>query len=148
MKEEKGVTLISLIIYIMVMILIVALIANISSSFYSNLNEFDSESENAVAFSKFNMIFLNDLKKENIEILDVETDHIALKQDNQSIEYSAQNKALYRNKVKICDNVQDVNISADTTENIIKVYLKIGEYEKTTEYVIEKVENTNNTQII
>ena len=81
-------------------------------------------------------------------ILDVETDHIALKQDNQSIEYSAQNKALYRNKVKICDNVQDVNISADTTENIIKVYLKIGEYEKTTEYVIEKVENTNNTQII
>ena len=67
MKEEKGVTLISLIIYIMVMILIVALIANISSSFYSNLNEFDSESENAVAFSKFNMIFLNDLKKENID---------------------------------------------------------------------------------
>lgn len=148
MRKEGGITLLSLIIYVILMIFVVAAVSNITASFYSNLNQFDNESESAVAYSKFNMYFLNDMKKENVEVEEANTNYIILSIDNQMIEYSVQNKALYRNKVKICDNVQDVQITADKDQDTIKVHLKIGDYEKTTTYVIERVEITNNTQVI
>ena len=58
MKKEQGITLISLIVYVILLTFIVAAISSITSSFYANINNFDNESESAVAYSKFNMYFL------------------------------------------------------------------------------------------
>jgi len=138
MKKEGGITLISLIIYIMVMTLVIAAVSNISASFYSNLNDFDNESESAVAYSKFNMIFLNDIKKEDTKVLDCNDDYIILSSNGQKIQYSVQNKTLYRNKVKVCDNIKNVSITSDYY-NTIEVSLTIGEYKKITSYTIEKI---------
>lgn len=137
MKGENGVTLISLIIYVMLMAIIIAVISNISASFYSNLNDFDNESESVVAYAKFNMFFLNDIKKDNIKVIDFKDNYIVLLLNNIQIQYSVQNNSLYRNKVKISDNVESVLITTNDY-NKIDIYLKIGEYEKTTSYVIEK----------
>lgn len=147
MKREKGITMLSLIIYVLLMIFIVASVSNITSSFYSNLNQFDNESESVVAFSKFNMYFLNDIKKDDIEIEEINSNYIVLSLNDEKIEYSVQNNSLYRNRVKICNNVQNASITA-SNDNTINIYLKIGDYEKTTTYVIETTDFTNNTQVI
>lgn len=68
MKKEQGITLITLIIYVLLMTFILAGISSITASFYSNMNEFDKESESAVAYSKFNMYFLTDIKRKNAKI--------------------------------------------------------------------------------
>lgn len=147
MKKENGITMLSLIIYVLLMIFVVAAISNITASFYKNVNDFDTESESAVAYSKFNMFFLNDIKKDNIEIEDYKDNYIILALNGEEIQYSIQNNALYRNKVKICENVNNASITVNDG-NKITINLKIGDYQKVTTYVIENNEFTNNNVII
>lgn len=156
MKKEQGITLMALILYIVLLTFVVAGISSITAAFYTNINDFDGESESAVSYAKFNMYFLNDIKNDGVEIENsadnfviisyvkeeetenTETSGIVV--DNKKIEYveySVQDGILYREKVKICEDVQAVSIKADTVNNIIKVYLKIGDYAKTTTYAIE-----------
>lgn len=158
MKKEQGITLITLIIYVLLMTFILAGISSITASFYSNMNEFDKESESAVAYSKFNMYFLTDIKRKNAKIESWGRKYvvIAYEKDGEGVsggdvtvegkettkvEYSLQNDSLYRNKVKICDNVKDAVFTADTEENTIKLEVIIGEYQRNTTYKLENVDN-------
>lgn len=158
MKKEQGITLITLIIYVLLMTFILAGISSITASFYSNMNDFDKESESAVAYSKFNMYFLTDIKRKNARIESSAKNHVIIAYDENGegidsgditvdgtntkrVEYSMQNKALYRNKVKICDNVQDAAFTADHEENTIGFEIIIGEYHRSTVYKLENVNN-------
>lgn len=140
MKVERGITLISLIIYVILITFIVAGVSNITVAFYSNINEFKGESDNVVSYTKFNMYFLNDIKRQNAEVTGIGDNYIKLSytQDGNTkeVQYSLQNGALYRDKVKICDNAQSMTINVNGI-NVIKITLKIGDYEKPTTYVIE-----------
>lgn len=146
MKNEKGITLIALIIYVILMTFVVAGVSAITSSFYTNLNEVDENSKSAVAFSKFNMYFIKDIKSKDVRIESSSKDQIQLSftddnEKNETVRYSVQNNSLYRNKVKICDDIKDVKITVDNnTEGrnpSVTVYLKIKKYEKTTTYALE-----------
>ena len=57
MKSERGVTLVSLIIYIMVMIIVIAIMSQIINRFYSNTQELNSDTESVLEFNKFNSYF-------------------------------------------------------------------------------------------
>lgn len=159
MKKEQGITLISLIVYVILMTFIIALISSITASFYANVNEFDNDSESAVAYAKFNMYFVNDIKREGATIQEASNDYIIISyttetsQENSEgvtvssketayVEYLVQNEILYRNKVKICENVKGVSITADKENNIINVNMTIGDYEKKATYVIEDMAGT------
>ena len=158
MKSDKGITMITLIIYIILIMFVIVAMSTVTSSFYSNVNDYDKESENALAFSKFNMYFINDIKKRNMRVADIGDNFIILAyekeidnkdkiEDNRIditntetvyIQYSIQNDSLYRDKVKICDKVYDSKISFDRMTNVINIHLIIGEYEKNTSYAIEE----------
>ena len=135
MKNENGVTLMSLIIYVIVMTIVLAIVVNISASFYDSVNQVNSDSESAVAFSKFNMFFLDDLKNGNTRIRDVYGDYIVLSVDNKDVIYSVQDNSLFRNKIRICKNVESASFVVNS--NTINVSMRIGNYEKTTTYIIE-----------
>ncbi len=164
MRVEKGITLVTLIIYVLLITFVIAGISSITASFYSNVSEFDKNSESAVTFAKFNMHFLADIKRskaqidslgdnyvilsyvektENSNNLNFEMDHEVRKQ----IEYSVQNSAIYRNKVKICDNIKDVLFTVDNANNTVKIEITIGEYKKTTTYKLENAKDEAAKQI-
>lgn len=44
---------------------------------------------------------------------------------------------LFREKVKICDNVKNISIISNTVEDTVRISLKIGTYENTTTYALE-----------
>ena len=44
MKEERGITLGSLVIYVIVMILVIVVMSSVSAMFYNNVNELDARS--------------------------------------------------------------------------------------------------------
>ena len=143
MKGERGITLSSLIIYVIILTIVVAIVANITTSFYSNVNEFDSEAEIVVAILQFNMYFVKDIKRKEVTVEYIESDYIILSYYDENevqvdVQYSIQNNALYRNKVKICDNIDNVEFSMED-ENIITITFTIGDYEKTTTYFIEEL---------
>lgn len=168
MKKEQGITLISLIVYVILMTFIIAGISSITASFYANINSFDNESESAVAYAKFNMYFINDIKRKGAQIQEAYDDYIIISytiestetqniegvtisgNDTVSVEYLVQNNILYRNKVKICEDVDSILITADEENNSVKISMTIGDYEKTTTYVLENLdtESEDNEEIL
>lgn len=142
MKKEQGITLIALIVYIILMTFVVAGVTAITNSFYNNINELDKTSESAVSFAKFNMYFINDIKSENVQIVSSSSNQVQISFTNrngedQTVKYSIQNKTLYRDKIKICDKVNDSNITVNQSTNTITVKLLINNYEKTTVHALE-----------
>lgn len=143
MKNEKGITIISLIIYVIILTFVVAGMSAITSSFYSNVSEVEGDSKGAVAFSKINMVMLNDVKSDGVELkIDETSEHkMSLKIAGEIVDYKIQNKALYRNDVKICDKVETESsfFSYEKTNYNSKITLDItiDNYRKITTYVLE-----------
>ena len=63
MKIERGITLVSLIIYILVMIIVIGVMSQIITRFYSNTKEFNADTESVLEFNKFNSYFLKEIKQ-------------------------------------------------------------------------------------
>ena len=73
LKGEKGITLTSLVIYIIVFVIIIAIMANISNYFYSNIGEIKDSPKYVAEFNKFSMFFIADVKR-NTEIVTISED--------------------------------------------------------------------------
>lgn len=65
MKSEKGITLISLVIYLIAMVIIIALIASINGYFYKNINIENETQDMNLQFSRFTSYFTEDINKPN-----------------------------------------------------------------------------------
>ena len=142
MKSEKGVTLMSLVIYIAVATVVICAMGLLSSYFYDNINLIKTDSNYVVEYNKFNMFFVQDIK--NNTTADVTTDSITFADGTK---YQYKDKKIYRNDEEIAVNVKNATFSSDTykvndiTKNIIIVNLNIGEdekeYQKEIEYVLK-----------
>lgn len=141
MKNEKGITIISLILYVILLTFVVAGISAITSSFYSNVSEIEGDSKGAVAFSKISMIMLNDVKADEAKLnIDETTAYkVSLNINGEQVIYRVQNDALYRNDVKICDKVKKASFIAEKTayQSKITLDMTINNYSKKTTYVLE-----------
>ena len=63
MKGEKGITLISVVIYLIAMVIIIALIASLSGYFYKNININNETQDINLQYSRFNSYFTEDINK-------------------------------------------------------------------------------------
>lgn len=102
MKKEKGVTLTSLVIYIVVFIIIIAIMANISNYFYKNVGEIKDSPKYASEFNKFSMFFISDVKR-NTSIISITDTELELADGTK---YSYKDNAIYRNEEKIAKYVK------------------------------------------
>ena len=138
MKRESGITLISLIIYIIALLFVLAIATRLTSALYFNVKQMDKQSESVVDISKFNMYFLNDIKNKTVTAKVVSPNMIELtySDGSEKITYSKSGRTLYRNKIKVFDNLDEIRITQDG--KTIQIYLKIGDYSKTTNYAIEQ----------
>ena len=116
MKSEKGVTLISLIIYVIAMLITVTVITIVTAYFSKNI---DIQPENYTYFSEFTKIesyFSREANFEKNRILyvspdtDIEECYIALSSGNQYT-FIKENKAIYQNNVKIASGVEECKFS-------------------------------------
>lgn len=145
MKSQKGITLISLVIYIMVATVVISTMAIVGSFFFSNMNLIQHQDQYAVEFNKFNMFFISDIKSN--KTAQVEENKIIF-EDGTTYEYNFNEKTIYRNETKIAKEIQSLSFTADTylvpntntTKNLIKVNMSIGEtsnFQKEIEYVLK-----------
>lgn len=143
MKSEKGITITSLIVYIIGMILIISIMSVVTTNFYKNVNEMSIEINPATEFTKFNSYFSSEINKYNIKILECkETDAQNYIVFDNGIQYTyvPDNKAIYQNKVKICRNVEFCTFTntIENGNNVIKVKMKIGKKEYNNSYIVKK----------
>lgn len=136
MKNEKGVTLLALVIYILVATIVISIIAFMSSNFFRNVKIIENQDKYAVEFNKFNMFFINDVKSS--KEAKVETNKITF--SNGSV-YELKGTDIYRDGVIIASQIQSAEFETDTYEvpdtnvietgkpavkNLIRVHLTIG----------------------
>lgn len=126
MKSPKGVTLISLTIYIIVMAIVVAMVAVISTYFYTNVKDTSDTINPMTEYTKFNSFFLDEVNYSNIKVLECKENYIAF--DN-GIQYTfiAENKGIYRNKVKIVSEVESCTFGykIKNGKRVVTVNMKI-----------------------
>lgn len=114
MKSEKGITLISLIIYVIVMLIVVTTIGTVTSYFYANVKKEYNEEQMQNSESNLNLYLINDLKNKKIRIYDVlsneiQTDSASLTtirlvyDDSSIIQYTIKEDGIYRDALKIYD---------------------------------------------
>lgn len=140
MKSQSGLTTTSIIIYIIAMMIVIGIIASITSFFYTNVYALDNSSNNITEITKFHMYFLEETNKKGNEIVKASKDSISFSSGNT---FSFQDKSIYSNSVRICENIYDLQFEIETVKDkeMIKVYMVIGnesEYSKITQYVMKK----------
>ena len=70
LKSEKGVTLLTLTIYIIVLTAIVGIMAGVSSLFYNNIGMMKDAAENAGDFDTLNSCLISDSKSNSAVVVD------------------------------------------------------------------------------
>ena len=103
-KTEKGVTLIALIVYVAVFMIVIAIMGNISNYFYKNVAEIKEPLKYPSEFNKFNMFFINDVKKNKTAVSNENGTSIKF-EDGTTYIYSA--GKIYRDDIEIAKNVKD-----------------------------------------
>ena len=140
MKNNRGITLTSLIIYVIGMLIVVATISTLTTFFYKNIDVAAINDDTATQYTKFSSIFLEEINRENNRVLDCKTEinndkktsYIIFSSGNQYT-FLSENKSIYKNNVKICDNIEECEFlyKYQNSEYIVNVALKTGKVDKT-----------------
>lgn len=160
MKSQKGMTMISLILYVSSFLAITATIAAITTFFYNNIEILDTSIGSSSQYNKFNLYFLNECKKANNELYAWKASDSLLRLDRlkepgkidkkfitfssldgtekNSFIYDDINNDLYYNSIKLCDDVEDFQIKIDETtgKTVLSILIKIAGKVYTTDYVV------------
>lgn len=126
MKSNKGITLTSLIIYVIGMTIMIATIATITSFFYKNIDIGDINSD-TTQYTKFSSMFTEEINRRNNSVIDCKaiTDenkisYIIFSSGNQYT-FNEDSKSIYKNNVKICDNVEKCEFSYTFSDSKYKI---------------------------
>lgn len=144
MKNQKGITLVSLLVYIIVMIIIIGGLSTISYNFYKNTQALEVDTEDIVEFSNFNEYFIKEIKKANNKIDNISEDgtYIVFTDGNS---FMLNNKSIYYNQIEISKNVNSLKFEYDKDEenneitDIIKVSVEYSNYSKQMKYKLEEI---------
>ena len=126
MKQDSGVTLTSLIIYVIAMVMVVAIVGTLTTLYYRNVDNLMDNTEQAKEYTTFNSYFTNEInKKENKVLEDISSSNkIIFSSGNQ---YTFVGEAIYMNQVLICKYVKSCEFNYNNTTKQITVNITIGD---------------------
>lgn len=143
MKNNKGITLTSLVIYIVVVIVVAATVIRITTYYKNNIEEIADVSFET-EFKKINLYLLTESKTIGNEIEEIEQGKKITFTNGNVYEYNSASKTIYMNNIKICTDVEKCTFSQKTTNSgkiAIILEIKIAGVSKREEYVISNVQN-------
>lgn len=144
MKNQKGITVTSLAIYIIAFVIIIGIVSSITVFFNGNAKDINKDSGTAAEYNKFNLYML-EYTKNGYRIYEIspennEEQYITFEKNGKNDTFCKQGNILYFNEIKLCENVDEFKIEKGTAENgkeILKTYIQINGTVYTTNYVIE-----------
>lgn len=137
MKYNEGITLTSVVIYVIVMLIVVGTVGTITGFFYSSTQNLEKSANSLGEFNKFNTYFLNEVKLKGNAIERIDENRIVF---TSGTTFALVDGALYKDMVKICTSVKACQFETYKQEEktIIRVYLEVGnDFAKTIEYVMD-----------
>ena len=138
MKSQRGVTLISLTIYIIVMTIVIGIVSLISTYFYENTHSVLNDIDPITEYTRFSSIFTEEVNHNNIKILAWDNHYVVFSNGVQYT-YIPENKGIYRSEEKT-----HIKVSRGVENCTFERKIKNG---KEVIAVIVKMENTAEKKI-
>lgn len=137
MKNQKGITLVSLSIYVIGITIIVGIVATVTSFFYSNTQSINDSASSIGEFNKFNLEMIRETKLDGNTVTRITDDQHRIVFSSGTV-FTFANNGIYKNKVKICSNVTNCifNKSMQEEKEVITTLFEMDNFAKTMEYVI------------
>ncbi len=141
MKNNKGITLTALVIYIAVMIITLGIISAIITQFYKNTNSLEADTDEILQLNHFNTYFLKEVKAKGNKVDSVNDNYILFSSGNS---FSLANKEILYNNIPICDKVKSITFklgkNGDGVDNtIIYVEIIFNDFTKSMNYKLEEI---------
>ena len=138
MKSEKGITTISLIIYVIVLSIVIGMVAIISGAFMDSIDEADMHIDPIEEYTTFNSYFSEEVNHPGLEVVQCQDDYILF---SNGVQYSfiSQNRGIYKDKVKICRNIDSCSFSQSIKngKTVITVKFNMEGQKRTTNYTLK-----------
>ncbi len=142
LNSNKGITLASLVIYIIVLMIVVAIMSNFSGYFYKNLNIITIKEESDEQFTRLLAYLTKDLNQENIRLVkcgqDDDIKYIIIKlEENVEHQYLYKNNTIYyvdkdkEKKICLCDSVNSCEFIYKNTYLTLNIKINDKYYLKT-----------------
>ncbi len=146
MKSNKGVTLISLVLYVLAVTVIVGTVATITSFFYTNTESISESSKALGEYNKFNLEMLREVKQEGNSVVSISDDQTRI-MFNSGNTFTFQDGGIYKNKVKICTGITNCKFRKEMQEEkqIVVVLFEMKDFVRTIEYVVTETRQTIQT---
>ena len=144
MMKNKGITLVSMIGYIILSIMIIAILIAITTNFKRNFNELNVQSIHDVEFDKINLQILGEIKEGKVVSQDETTKETLVFVNNNVYTYVKEENSIYlNNTIKIAENITkcEFEIEDKTNSKILKIITEIEGETRTLEYLIEEKEH-------
>lgn len=137
MKENHGITMTSLVIYIVGLVIVIGIMATFTGHFYQNVDDVVITQNADEEYSKFLAYLTNDANSENLEFVQSgvngQTCIILKFKDGQEHQYIYQNNKIYylsideqeEKKIILCSDVSVINVF-DYSEEKINIDFNIG----------------------
>ena len=126
MKTQKGVTLTSLVVYMTVFMIVIAILTTISRYYYKNVHELQKPLDTATGYNQFHMFFVNDTKKNSYAEVTENGTKLEF-EDGTTYVYSS--RKIFRNNIEIVDNIANLKFTLSSTnegdimKNIVNVQM-------------------------
>ena len=136
MENNKGITLVSLIGYVILSMLVISILTVITANFRKNFDELDVQAVQDIEFDKINMQISKEIREgKELDIDNVMANEIAFIEGNKYT-YVSNEKALYMNdKVVIAENLTNCSFSIENNE-ILRVMAQIEGKNRVMEYAL------------
>ena len=144
MRTQKGITLVSLVVYIVIMIMAIGVMSRVSIEFYKNTQALEKDTSDLVEFINFNNYFIKEIKMANNKIDKIAEDgnYILFKSGNS---FSLKENSIFYNNIEISKNVKELQFMYEKDDNgnnitdIVNVSIKYSQYSKQMKYKIEEI---------
>lgn len=151
MKSERGITLMSLIIYVAAMVITIGILSMMTTYFYNNVTTIGKTIDSSKEYTKFNSYFSQEVNTKGIKVLKCENDNednsviVASDSNNQEMNgnyilfsngeqytFVKEDKAVYKNNAKIAEGITSMTFG-NSIEN--------GKEKITITYTLDKKTN-------
>lgn len=140
LEKDNGITLISLVMYIILTIIVISALTIISSNFRNNIGNMNTETMQETEFDKLNLQMLKETKTDNNVIEKNETDSTKLVFSNENTyTYNENDKAIYLNdNIKIADHIENClfNVEEINDKQKLTITVNINGNTKVMEYIL------------
>jgi len=143
MKSERGITIATLMVYVVAMAMVIITVTNITRYFYANVTYTEDTTEYAKDYLAFLQCITEEINKTNntVFICDEDEDengeyqrYIIFSKTHNQYTFMQSENAIYKNQTKICENVTECSFgqSENGTKLAISLTLKDGKEYSTT----------------